>query len=115
MIFRTQVIANVDMHAIPLNVVCARMRLDRSADVFDSALPTQTYYRHSNTGSSTMVTIAEIETYFNSQLNRGASFVKISASLDMDQIGSVVEIGCGGGGVLYPFHLAGKKASGFRL
>jgi len=105
--FPDQVIANVDMHAIPLNVVlCKKCGLIRSADVFDAASNAD-YYRHEyrdiNDGE------IAVETYFNSQLNRGASFVKILGELGiMDQIGSVVEIGMRRRRGLYLFILRGK-------
>jgi SAM-dependent methyltransferase len=110
--FLDEVIANVDMHAIPLNVVlCKKCGLIRSADVFDAASNSDYYryeYRDINIGET------GVKKYFDSQLDRGESFVKILSEIGiMDQIGSVVEIGCGSGGILYPFLLAGKKVIGF--
>ena len=110
--FLDEIVANVDMHAIPLQVVlCKKCGLIRSADVFD-VVSNSDYYRYEYREIDSGETAVEV--YFNGQLDRGESFVQILSKTGiMGQIESVVEIGCGSGGVLYPFHLAGKKVVGF--
>jgi len=51
--------------------------------------------------------------FFNSQAQRGKTFYKlIEKYVDMREVKTVFEIGCGAGGILYPFHKAGKQVSG---
>jgi len=51
--------------------------------------------------------------FFDSQLARGQNFYKlIEQYIDMGEVNTVFEIGCGAGGILYPFQKAGKKVSG---
>jgi len=108
-----EVISRLEMHAINLEVLlCRKCGLIRSADVFD-AQSNAGYYRHEYreilSGGRNVV-----EEFFASQLDRGTSFIDIlNRSRVIQEIESVVEIGCGSGGVLYPFHSMGKKVSGY--
>jgi SAM-dependent methyltransferase len=104
-------VARHDMHGIPLDVLlCSRCGLLRAAEVFDESA-TGAYYRYDyrdihNGGS------ASAESYFDGQLERGESFLRFARDV-LDDVGTVLEIGCGSGGVLYPFHRAGKRVTGF--
>lgn len=108
-----ELVSRADMHGIPLDVVlCKKCGLIRSAEIFDQ-LSNADYYRYEyrdiHSGGSQLV-----EKYFTSQLDRGNSFLQILSSVGiMKDIDSVMEIGCGSGGILYPFHLGGKKVCGF--
>ncbi|SRR6266702_770438 len=101
-----------DMHGIPLDVLlCSRCGLLRAAEVFDAA-SNENYYRfeyrdiHNGGGRSA-------GSYFNDQLERGENFIRIASDSGiLDKVASVLEIGCGSGGILYPFHLAGKRVVG---
>jgi SAM-dependent methyltransferase len=108
-----EVISRLEMHAIPLDVLlCRKCGLIRSADVFD-AQSNGDYYRHEYReilhGGNDV-----IEEFFVSQLDRGTGFLHILGRIGVIQeIESVAEIGCGSGGVLYPFHSIGKNVSGY--
>ncbi len=108
-----EVISRLEMHGIELEVLlCRKCGLIRSADVFDAQSNAE-YYRHEYReilhGGSNVV-----EEFFTSQLVRGTSFLNIlTRTRIIQEIESVMEIGCGSGGVLYPFHSIGKKVSGY--
>lgn len=106
-------ISHIDMHGIPLDVrLCRKCGLIRSAEVFDEKSNAD-YYRYEyrdiiSSGSQ------QAENFFTSSLERGKSFLKILDTVDViREIDSVMEIGCGSGGILYPFHCEGKKVCGF--
>jgi SAM-dependent methyltransferase len=108
-----EVISRLEMHGIGLEVLlCRKCGLIRSADVFDVQSNADYYtheYREILSGGRNIV-----EEFFTSQLDRGTSFVDILTRTGVIQdIESVVEIGCGSGGVLYPLHSIGKKVSGY--
>lgn len=107
-----ELISRIDMHGIPLDVVfCRKCGLIRSAEVFNQQSNADYYryeYRDIISGGS-----QQVEKFFTAQLERGNSFLKILGTAGViEDIDSVMEIGCGSGGVLYPFHCAGKKVSG---
>lgn len=108
-----ELISRIDMHGIPLDVLlCRKCGLIRSAEVFDQQSNADYYryeYRDIISGGS-----QQVEKFFTAQLERGDSFLKILGAVEvMNDIDSVMEIGCGSGGVLYPFHCAGKMVCGF--
>lgn len=108
-----EVISRLEMHAIDLQVLlCRKCGLIRSADVFDEASNADYYrneYREILHGGNDV-----IEDFFTSQLDRGSHFLRILEKTGViGEIESVVEIGCGSGGILYPFHRIGKKVSGY--
>src|ERR1700730_13549554 len=103
-----EVISRLEMHAIDLEVLlCRKCGLIRSADVFDVQSNADYYryeYREILSGGSNV-----LEEFFTSQLDRGTNFLDIlDRTRVIQEIESVVEIGCGSGGVLYPFHTIGK-------
>lgn len=108
-----QVISRLEMHAMDLQVLlCRNCGLIRSADVFDEASNAAYYrneYREILSGGNDV-----IEDFFTSQLDRGSHFLRLLERTGViGEIESVVEIGCGSGGILYPFHRIGKKVSGY--
>ena len=108
-----ELISRMDMHAIDLNVLlCWKCGLIRSADAFDIRSNASYYkceYREIHSGG-----ISCVEDYFDSQLDRGSSFLDIlNRTGVIHELESIAEIGCGSGGVLHPFHLIGKQVSGY--
>jgi SAM-dependent methyltransferase len=108
-----KVISRLDMHAISLEVLlCGKCGLIRSANVFDAQSNADYYkseYRDIHSGGRTLV-----EEYFESQLERGNRFLEIlNKTAVTHDIESVAEIGCGSGGILYPFHSISKKVTGY--
>jgi hypothetical protein len=108
-----EIISRLDMHAISLEVLlCRKCGLIRSAYVFDVESNADYYkyeYREIHTGGRTLV-----EEYFKSQLDRGNRFLEVLGKIAvLHEIESVAEIGCGSGGILYPFHSIGKKVTGY--
>jgi hypothetical protein len=108
-----EVISRLDMHAIDLEVLlCRQCGLIRSASVFDVQSNADYYkleYRDIHSGGGAL-----IEEYFESQLDRGNRFLAILNRAEVTHdIDSVTEIGCGSGGILYPFHSIGKNVTGY--
>jgi SAM-dependent methyltransferase len=108
-----ELISRLDMHAIRLEVLlCRKCGLIRSADVFDMQSNADYYkleYREIHSGGK-----SRVEEYFESQLDRGNRFLDIlNRSGVIHEIDSIAEIGCGGGGILYPFHSISKKVFGY--
>ena len=51
--------------------------------------------------------------FFNAQSLRGQIFLNLVAEhVNIEEIDTIFEIGCGAGGILYSFHEDGKKVSG---
>jgi SAM-dependent methyltransferase len=108
-----EAISRLEMHGINLDVLlCRKCGLIRSADVFD-AQSNADYYRYEYREILADGSV-DFENFFMSQADRGIHFLDILHSTGITgKIESVVEIGCGSGGVLYPFHSIGKKVSGY--
>ena len=52
--------------------------------------------------------------FFKNQVERGRNFLSLVKQNNiLDYINNVVEIGCGAGGILYPFYKNGKECKGF--
>lgn len=54
--------------------------------------------------------------YFKRQIKRGNRVIKfLERNIDLSEIQSVLEIGCGAGGILYPFKQIGKNVTGIDI
>lgn len=106
------VIGEIDKHGIPIrNLLCRHCSLIRSEQVLEVDSMAQFYkdeYHEMYFGSKEAT-----DEYFLRRLKRGVEIVQHLGNVGiLDDIVTVFEVGCGSGGVLYPFHLIGKMASG---
>ena len=109
---RDIVIAEKDRYGIPVkNIICSRCGLVRSKKVFDEKSNLEfykNYYRAIYGGSS-----IGNEDFFNDQKNRGKAFFSlVRKNIKADDIKKVLEIGCGSGGILFPFYEEGIDCLG---
>lgn len=92
-------------------IICSKCGLIRSAKVLDKEGNVDFYkndYRNIYVGSS-----LASEEFFLEQRKRGESFLLLLEKvLENNNIKTVLEIGCGAGGILYPFLLKGYKCIG---
>jgi SAM-dependent methyltransferase len=105
-------IAEKDRFGIPIrNLICSKCGLVRSEEIFDKDSNIdfyKEYYRDIYVGK-------EIpgEDFFRDQQQRGEVFLSIlSRFIDLSEANLVAEIGCGAGGILYPFFLKGASCIG---
>lgn len=110
------VIAEKDRFGLPIpQVLCSKCGLVRSGLVFNeksNVLFYERYYRAIYSGSDK----ENIGLYFQAQVYRGEKFIKLLETNDIwGRVFNVAEIGCGSGGVLYPFMKKGKNAIGVDL
>lgn len=90
---------------------CGLIRLSKKLDDFSTDLFYQNEYRDIYVGKETAT-----EEFFKDQESRGNEFLELIKSyIEVDQIKNVFEIGCGAGGILYPFHKLGMKIAGCDL
>lgn len=106
------VVAEKDRYGLPCrNVLCKRCGIVRSDPMLDQASTIRFYnseYRPLYAGSATGT-----EAFFTEQNGRGLKILNhVKRLTRFDEIHNVFEIGCGAGGILFPFHEAGKKAAG---
>ena len=105
------VIAEKDRFGLPIpQVLCSKCGLIRSGLVFDEKsnnLFYEKYYRSVyNDNQNTYL-------YFQYQIKRGTTFVELLKNNNLfESVEDVAELGCGAGGVLYPFFLNGKIIKG---
>jgi SAM-dependent methyltransferase len=97
------ILSRKDRFGIPGNIViCDKCGLIRSAEVFDYASNIdfyKNYYRDIYVGN-----LKTLNDFFDDQVNRGRYFLQLLKKyLNGSEIGKVVEIGCGAGGILLPF------------
>ena len=94
------------------NILCGKCGLIRSAEVFDQTSTIEFYkndYRSMYIGSKRAP-----ESFFNDQIIRGNSFLNLfkdHVSYNNRSL-KFLEIGCGAGGILYPFSKFGHSCSG---
>jgi hypothetical protein len=106
-------IAQKDRYGIAVNnILCSKCGLIRSGEVFDGASNSifyAKYYRNIYVGEE-----GPSESFFIGQTETGSFFLKLVRQCCLwDDIRSVVEIGCGAGGILYPFLLHARQCKGF--
>ena len=105
-------VAEKDRFGIPCdNVLCRKcgvIRLKERLDDYSTAEFYKNEYRDIYVGKE-----QASDNFFNSQAERGQTFYElVKKYVDISEIKTVFEIGCGAGGILYPFHKDDKKVSG---
>jgi tRNA/tmRNA/rRNA uracil-C5-methylase (TrmA/RlmC/RlmD family) len=105
------VVAEKDRYGIPIKMICcSKCGLIRSDKVFDEK-SNELFYTHYYRPLYT--SLRPDESFFYSQYKRGQVFLKlIKKHLNFSEIDHVVEIGCGAGGILFPFKETGKNVQG---
>lgn len=106
------VVAQKDRFGIPcVNVLCKKCGLIRLKDRLDDSSTAGFYmneYRDIYVGKEDAS-----DAFFNAQAQRGQTFLNLVAThVDIKEIENIFEIGCGAGGILYPFYQREKKVSG---
>ena len=104
-------ISEKDRYGFPIpQVLCSKCGLIRSQLVFDDSSNNifyKDYYRK-------IYSTSNIEDYFSYQNKRGTRFLNLLKSLKIfEKITKINEIGCGSGGILYPFLGFGKEIRGY--
>ncbi len=112
-VFEDVIVTEKDRYGIPFtNVICSKCGLVRSVKVFDEVsnmLFYKKYYRDIYVGLS-----EPDENFFIDQVNRGQYYLNlIKSKISISDLKVVAEIGCGSGGVLYPFFLEHLQCIGF--
>ena len=96
--------------AIP-QIICSKCGLVRSELVFSNQsneLFYKDYYRNLYT------THQPTENFFEDQVKHGKQFISsLKKNNIFPEIQNIAEIGCGAGGILFPFYKAGKNVQGF--
>lgn len=110
--FTDIVVAEKDRYGMPCcNVLCKKcgvIRLKKRLDDYSTA----EFYRNEYRDIYVGMELAS-EEFFNSQVQRGQIFYNlIQENIEICNINTVFEIGCGAGGILYPFYQNGKRVSG---
>lgn len=105
-------VAEKDRYGIPCdNILCKKcglIRLKERLDDYSTAAFYKNEYRDIYVGKE-----QASDEFFNSQSLRGKIFYNLVENyVDTKEIKTVFEIGCGAGGILYPFYTENKKVSG---
>lgn len=106
------IVSEKDRFGLPIpQVLCSKCGLIRSAVVFDEKSNNffyEKYYRGVYTSN------CPSNVFFQKQTETGEAAINlIKEHVDFDKIATVVEIGCGAGGILLPFKNAGKTVTGY--
>ena len=109
---RDQVVSKKDRFGISCeNVLCANCGVVRLAERFDEESNAKFYqydYRDLYVGKE-----QASKEFFEGQAVRGSALLELfNNKVGLGQIESVFEVGCGAGGIIYPFHKMGKSVSG---
>ncbi len=101
-----------DRYGIPSkNILCKKcgiIRLDKTLDDPSTIDFYSKVYRNIYVGNEKAT-----EFFFQEQAIRGQTFIQnLESATDFDRIENVFEIGCGAGGILWPFKGRGKRVSG---
>lgn len=107
------IVSEKDRYGIPCaSVLCSKCGLIRSDKIFDehsNNLFYEKFYRDLYVGQHN-----PDDKFFYDQVVRGEKFLSlINKNNILNNISSVVEIGCGSGGIIYPFYKENKKCKGF--
>lgn len=106
------VISEKDRYGIPVkNIICSKCGIIRSKQIFDEKSNIDfytSYYRDIYVGLS-----RPDDDFFQNQISRGKEFFLLfERHVDIEKNGSVIEVGCGSGGILYPFYKKGFDCIG---
>ncbi len=105
------VVSEKDRYGLPIKtLLCNKCGLLRSSPVFDNKSNLEFYkneYRSLYMGEPTPP-----EYFFRDQVKRGELLFALFNEVVKEKIKSVFEIGCGSGGIMYPFYEAGYDCSG---
>lgn len=106
------VVAEKDMYGLPLkSILCRKTGLICSDSIFDEKSNNEFYIHEYRDLASFGVSISS---YFDSQVERGKNFYRIFKENVKDVLDcTIAEIGCGAGGVLYPFLNNKNQCAGF--
>lgn len=107
------VISEKDRYGISVSsILCSKCGLIRTDKIFDEKsnnLFYKKFYRDLYVGQS-----LPSDKFFYDQVARGEKFLSlVEDSKILNNIDSVTEIGCGAGGIIYPFYKNNKKCKGF--
>jgi SAM-dependent methyltransferase len=107
-----QVVSKKDRFGISCeNILCANCGVVRLGERFDEE-SNATFYKYDYRDLYVGKELASKE-FFEGQVVRGNALLKLFANrIGLDQIESVFEVGCGAGGIVYPFYKMGKSVSG---
>jgi SAM-dependent methyltransferase len=105
-------ISEKDRYGIACDIVlckkCGLIRLRERLNDYSTAEFYKNEYRDIYVGQE-----LASDDFFITQAQRGQAFYNlIRKHIDISEIKTVFEIGCGAGGILYPFYQEGKKVSG---
>jgi SAM-dependent methyltransferase len=106
------IISEKDRYGIPVkNVICSRCGLIRSKVIFteeSNIIFYKYYYRDIYVGLS-----KPNENFFNDQKERGKIFFSlVKKHIKLTEVQHLLEIGCGSGGIMFPFFEAGISCKG---
>jgi SAM-dependent methyltransferase len=88
--------------------ICGVVRLEYRFDEASNSKFYESDYRNLYVGKE-----MASEKFFNSQMDRGKALLDVlSKNVNIDSINTVFEVGCGAGGIIYPFLQIGKSVSG---
>lgn len=106
------IIARKDRYGLPCeNVLCGNCGLIRIKERLDER-STADFYKNEYRGIYVGSEVSSAD-FFNDQAIRGEGFYeRIAKNVDISSIQTVFEIGCGAGGILYPFFKNNKRVSG---
>jgi len=98
------IISEKDRYGIPVkNLICSKCGLIRSQKIFNAESNIQfykNYYRNIYVGLN-----KPNDQFFEEQVKRGGKFLTLVKShLELSEIHNMLEIGCGSGGIMVPFH-----------
>ncbi len=106
------VVSEKDRYGLAISqIICSKCGLVRSGLVFSNQsneLFYKDYYRNLYT------THQPTEIFFKDQVTHGEKFISLLKKKNIfAEIQNIAEIGCGAGGILFPFYKAGKNVQGF--
>jgi len=105
-------ISEKDRYGIPCKIVlCKKCGLIRLKERLDDYSTTE-FYRNEYRGIYVGEELASNK-FFKDQYIRGQTFLNLIKSyINLNEVNTVFEVGCGAGGVIYPFYEINKQVSG---